>query len=55
MFVTSTTSFVMPVTQLDDSVIANGKPGTIGLKLRQRYIAYMASAEGVDAHPENRS
>jgi D-alanine transaminase len=55
MFVTSTTSFVMPVTQLDESVIANGKPGTIGLKLRQRYIAYMTSAEGVDAHPENRS
>ena len=53
MFVTSTTSFVMPVTQLDDAPIANGKPGTISLKLRQRYIAYMASENGGDRHPEN--
>ena len=55
MFVTSTTSFVMPVTQLDDSTIANGKPGTISLKLRQRYIAYMASGNGGDGGPENRA
>jgi D-alanine transaminase len=45
MFVTSTTSFVMPVTQLDDAVVANGRPGTLSRALRQRYIAYMASAE----------
>ena len=34
----------MPVTQIDDAVIANGKPGTICRKLRQSYIAYMARA-----------
>jgi D-alanine transaminase len=43
-FVTSTTSYAMPVTQIDDTVIANGKPGTICRKLRQSYIAYMARA-----------
>ena len=41
-FVTSTSSYVTPVTQIDDQVIANGKPGSISLKLRERYIRYMA-------------
>jgi D-alanine transaminase len=41
-FVTSTSSYVTPVTQIDDHVIANGKPGSISLKLRERYIRYMA-------------
>lgn len=41
-FVTSTTSFVMPVTQIDDAVIANGKAGSMSRKLRQRYLAHMA-------------
>jgi D-alanine transaminase len=40
-FITSTTSFVLPVTQIDDQVIANGKPGSLTLKLRQRYMAHM--------------
>ena len=52
VFVTSTTSFVMPITQIDDSVIANGKPGTIGLRLRQLYIAYMGGAKGLGRPPE---
>jgi D-alanine transaminase len=41
-FVTSTSSYVTPVTQIDDHVIANGKPGSISLKLRDRYLRYMA-------------
>lgn len=41
-FVTSTTSFVMPVTQIDDAVIANGKAGSLSRKLRHRYLAHMA-------------
>jgi D-alanine transaminase len=41
-FVTSTSSYVTPVTQIDDQVIANGKPGSISLKLRTRYLSYMA-------------
>lgn len=43
-FVTSTTAFVMPVTQIDDAVIANGKAGSVSSKLRQRYIAHMTQA-----------
>ena len=43
-FVTSTTSLVMPVTQIDDAVIANGKAGSVSRKLRQRYVAHMAQA-----------
>jgi D-alanine transaminase len=41
-FVTSTSSFVTPVTQIDDHVVANGKPGSISLKLRERYMRHMA-------------
>ena len=41
-FVTSTSSYVTPVTQIDDHVVANGKPGSISLKLRERYMRYMA-------------
>ncbi|HEX2114851.1 MAG TPA: D-amino-acid transaminase [Alphaproteobacteria bacterium] len=41
-FVTSTSSYVTPVTQIDDQVIANGRPGSISLKLRARYMSYMA-------------
>jgi D-alanine transaminase len=41
-FVTSTSSYVTPVTQIDDQVIANGRPGSLSLKLRERYIRYMA-------------
>jgi D-alanine transaminase len=46
-FVTSTSSFVLPITQIDDQVIANGRPGTIARKLRDRYMRYMAG----DARP----
>jgi D-alanine transaminase len=41
-FVTSTSSYVTPVTQIDDHVVANGKPGSISLKLRERYMRHMA-------------
>ena len=40
-FVTSTSSYVTPVTQIDDQVIANGRPGSLSLKLRERYMRYM--------------
>ena len=45
-FVTSTSSYVTPVTQIDDQVIANGKPGSISLKLRERYMRYLAGEGG---------
>jgi D-alanine transaminase len=41
-FVTSNSSYVTPVTQIDDQVIANGRPGSLSLKLRERYMRYMA-------------
>ena len=42
-FVTSASSFAMPITQLDDTPIANGKPGTIALKIREAYFRHMAA------------
>ncbi len=41
-FLTSTTSYVTPVTRIDDQVIANGYPGNLTLALRERYQRYMA-------------
>lgn len=43
-FVTSASSLVTPVTQLDEQVIGNGKPGSLTLKLRDRYLRYMTEA-----------
>jgi D-alanine transaminase len=42
-FVTSASSLVLPVTQIDDQVIGNGKPGSITSRLRVRYLDYMAA------------
>lgn len=38
-FMTSATSFLLPVTQIDDTMIAHGKPGPIASQLRAAYIA----------------
>jgi D-alanine transaminase len=40
-FLTSTSSLVTPVTQIDDQVIGNGVPGSFTLRLRAAYVAYM--------------
>ncbi len=40
-FITSASSLVLPVTQIDDQVVGNGKPGSATLRLRTRYIEYM--------------
>ncbi|HLI12795.1 MAG TPA: D-amino-acid transaminase [Alphaproteobacteria bacterium] len=45
-FLTSTTSHVLAVTQIDDTVIGNGKAGSFALKLRAIYLDY---AEGPGA------
>ena len=39
-FVTSTTKFLAPVTQIDDTVIANGEPGETSRRLLGLYIDY---------------
>ncbi len=41
-FITSASSFVLPVTQIDDRVIGNGKAGSVTRRLRERYLRYMA-------------
>lgn len=46
-FVTSASSPVVPVTQIDDQVIGNGKPGSTTLRLRERYLRYMSEASTV--------
>lgn len=41
-FISSATAFVMPVTQINDKVIGNGRAGSLSLSLRQAYDAYIA-------------
>jgi D-alanine transaminase len=40
-FITSTTSFVMPVTRIDDQSIGNGRAGAIALRLRNLYESFI--------------
>lgn len=47
-FISSATSFVTPVTQVDDQVIGNGKAGSFTLRLRHAYEIYM-TGEGAAA------
>ncbi len=42
LFITSSSSLVLPIVQLDDTVIGNGKPGSIACRLREIFEAYMA-------------
>jgi D-alanine transaminase len=41
---TSTTSFVLPVTSVDGRPIGNGRPGHVTMKLRDIYMRYVAAA-----------
>jgi len=43
-FTSSTTAFIRPVTQIDDQIIGNGKPGEFCLKLITLYGQYMDSS-----------
>lgn len=42
-FITSTTSFVLPVVQIDDQVIGNGQPGSVASHLRALYMKHVDS------------
>jgi D-alanine transaminase len=42
-FLTSTTSFVMPITSLDGHKIGDGKPGALAKRLRELYLDHMAA------------
>jgi D-alanine transaminase len=46
-FITSTTAFVTPIVRIDDTVLADGKPGPVGKALREAYLQHMAE----QAHP----
>ncbi|MEQ9449506.1 MAG: aminotransferase class IV, partial [Rhodospirillaceae bacterium] len=41
VFLTGTTTFVMPVSRIDDKPVAGGKPGATTLDLRRRYIQHL--------------
>ena len=43
-FMTSTTSFVKPITQIDDAIVANGEPGETSRRLLSLYIDFMAAS-----------
>lgn len=43
-FLTSTTSFVKPVTQIDDATIANGHPGETSRRLLKAYLDFARKA-----------
>ncbi|MBL8628969.1 MAG: D-amino-acid transaminase [Rhodospirillaceae bacterium] len=41
VFLTGTTTFVLPVVQVDERMIANGAPGEMALNLRKAYLDYV--------------
>ena len=43
-FVTSASSFVMPVVEIDDVAVAEGKPGPVATRMREVYLAEMRKA-----------
>ena len=43
-FLTSTSSFVVPVLQIDEAVVANGRPGSTTERLRDLYTAFARGA-----------
>ena len=40
-FITSSSSFLLPVTEIDNQVIGNGKAGSLSLRLRDHYMDFM--------------
>lgn len=43
VFLTGTTTFVLPVVRIDDSPIANGHPGGVSCDLADRYVDFLQS------------
>jgi len=46
-FITSATSFVMPVVKIDDQTVADGKVGPTARRLREEYVRFAAAGEAV--------
>jgi len=49
-FITSATTFVLPVTRIDDHVIADGQPGKLTQRLREVYIQTMLQSVADQHH-----
>ena len=45
-FLTSSTSFLLPIVAIDEAPVGNGHPGILCGKLRASYLEYMAGIEG---------
>jgi D-alanine transaminase len=45
-FLTSSTSFVLPIVAIDETPLGNGHPGILCGKLRARYLDYMTGLGG---------
>lgn len=45
VFLTGTTTFVLPVVQVDDDIIANGHPGDASCDLGGRYLTFLAALD----------
>ncbi len=45
VFLTGTTTFVLPVVQIDDHTVGNGAAGTIALDLRRLYVEQLAALD----------
>ena len=41
-FLTSTTSFVLPITRIDGAAVGDGKPGPLTRRLREHYLGYIS-------------
>lgn len=46
-FMSNSSHFVTPVTRIDDTAIANGKPGSLSAALHARYVEFMESFPAV--------
>ncbi|HYD29900.1 MAG TPA: D-amino-acid transaminase [Azospirillaceae bacterium] len=48
-FLSSATTFALPVTRIDDTPIGDGKPGAVTMKLRHAYLDYASGRLTADA------
>jgi len=48
-FMSNSSHFVTPVTQIDDAVIANGKPGALTIELHERYLRFMEDSAPISS------
>lgn len=49
VFMSNSSHFVTPVTQIDDAVIGNGKPGSLTLELHTRYLLFMEESPPISS------